>query len=132
MEVTPGKGISHVGEKMNAPSPKYVCVPRTLTAEGRRLDHSTVIRPGPPRARIADGSSRTWAGDILVAGRARLVEAWPTLIELDGWYRLMVSVVLGSGKRPSANDMPPKTRWLLVRLVGHQAAGPDGVWVLLT
>ncbi len=110
------------GEKMNE-MPKYV-VSTTLSDEDASWNNSTVIRddvPGQVR-RIKDQV----AGDILVAGSARLVR---TLAEHDlvDEYRLMVyPVVLGAGKRLFAEGMPHT----VLRLVDTKPVGPDGVFIL--
>ena len=67
------------------------------------------------------------AGDILVAGSARLVQSLAE-DDLVDEYRLMVfPVVLGSGKRLFAAGMPHT----VLRLTDSKPLGPDGV-VLLT
>ena len=110
------------GEKMNA-MPKYV-VSTTLTDADADWNNSTVIRED-----VVGQVSRLKeqvAGDILVAGSARLVQ---TLAEHDlvDEYRLMVfPIVLGSGQR-LFGDRTPRT---VLRLLDSTPLGPDGVFVL--
>jgi len=69
---------------------------------------------------------RELAGDILVAGSARLVQSLAAHQLVDE-YRLMVfPIVLGSGKRLFGDGTPPTT----LRLVGSTPVGPDGVLIL--
>jgi dihydrofolate reductase len=111
------------GEKMNA-MPKYVAS-RTLAPEDASWNNSTVIGQDLP-GELAQ-IKRDVAGDILVAGSARLVQSL-TEHDLVDEYRLMVfPVVLGSGKRLFAGDTPRT----VLRLLDAKPIGPDGV-VLLT
>jgi dihydrofolate reductase len=114
--------LGEFGEKMNA-MPKYV-VSTTLTAETADWNNSTVIGEDVP-AQVLRLKEQV-AGDILVAGSARLVR---TLAEHDlvDEYRLMVfPIVLGSGKR-LFGDGTPHT---VLRLVDSTPIGPDGVCIL--
>jgi dihydrofolate reductase len=115
-------GMGEFGEKMNA-MPKYV-VSTTLTAEDADWNNSTVI--GADLASEVSRLKEQIAGDILVAGSARLVSS---LAEHDlvDQYRLMVfPIVLGSGKR-LFGDGTPRTR---LRLLDSTPVGPDGVFIL--
>ena len=119
----PSMGGDPFGEKMNA-MPKYVAS-TTLTAEDATWNNSTVIGQDLPGevARLKDEV----AGDILVAGSARLVQSLAEHDLVDE-YRLMVfPVVLGSGKRLFADG----TAHTVLRLADSRPLGPDGV-VLLT
>jgi dihydrofolate reductase len=119
----PSMGADPFGEKMNA-MPKYV-VSRTLTAADANWNNSTVIADDVA-GRIARLKEQI-AGDILVAGSARLVQ-FLAENDLVDEYRLMVfPLVLGSGKR-LFGDGTASTR---LRLVESKPLGPDGV-VLLT
>jgi dihydrofolate reductase len=115
-------GTGEFGEKMNS-MPKYV-VSTTLTAADADWTNSTVIADD-----VAGQVSRLKeqvAGDILVAGSARLVR---TLAEHDlvDEYRLMVfPIVLGTGKRLFGDGTPTTT----LRLVDTTPVGPDGVLIL--
>jgi dihydrofolate reductase len=115
----PSMGDNPFGEKMNA-MPKYVAS-TTLTAEDAGWNNSTVIGqdlPGELKAIKQDV-----AGDILVAGSARLVQSLAGNDLVDE-YRLMVfPVVLGSGKRLFGEEMPHT----VLRLVETKPLGPDGV-----
>jgi dihydrofolate reductase len=66
------------------------------------------------------------AGDILVAGSAKLVRSLAEH-ELVDEYRLMLfPIVLGSGKRLFGDCTPPNT----LRLVNSRPIGPDGILIL--
>lgn len=110
------------GEKMNS-MPKYV-VSTTLSDDDADWTNTTVIRDdiAGEVARLKDQV----AGDILVAGSARLVRALAELDLVDE-YRLMVHpVVLGSGKRLFGDGMPRTA----LRLGSSTPIGPDGVLIL--
>jgi len=114
--------MGEFGEKMNA-MPKYVAS-STLASEDATWNNSTIIREDLPGhvSRLKD----ELAGDILIAGSARLLQS---LIahELIDQYRLMVfPVVLGSGKRLFDDG----TRLTRLRLRETTPVGPDGVLVL--
>jgi dihydrofolate reductase len=118
----PSMGHDWFGEKMNN-MPKYV-VSSTLSDEDANWTNSTVIRGDVP-GEIAQVKERV-AGDLLVAGSAKLVR---TLAEHDlvDEYRLMVfPIVLGAGKRLFEQDHTRTT----LRLVDTKAVGPDGVFIL--
>lgn len=106
-------------DKMNS-MPKFV-VSTTLT--DLTWGNSVVIG-GNVAAQVADLSTR-FGGDILVAGSGQLVRA---LMKegLIAEYRLMVfPVVLGSGRRLFAEDIP----LTMLKLVDYLPVGPDGVVV---
>jgi dihydrofolate reductase len=118
----PSMAGDEFGAKMNT-MPKYV-VSTTLADEDAEWTNSTVIR-GDVAGEIARLKERT-AGDILVAGSARLVPALARY-ELVDEYRLMVfPIVLGSGKRLFGEGTPPT----VLRLTDTTPVGPDGVVVL--
>jgi dihydrofolate reductase len=111
------------GEKMNS-MPKYVAS-TTLTADTATWENSTVIGQDLPGelGRV----KQEVAGDILVAGSAKLVRSLAQHDLVDE-YRLMVfPVVLGSGKRLFGDGAPHAT----LRLLDSKPLGPDGI-VLLT
>ncbi len=111
------------GEKMNA-MPKYVAS-TTLSAQDASWNNSTVIGADLP-GELAQ-AKQEFAGDILVAGSARLVQSLAQHDLVDE-YRLMVfPVVLGTGKRLFGDGTPHAT----LRLIDHKPLGPDGI-VLLT
>jgi dihydrofolate reductase len=115
--------MGEFGEKMNQ-MPKYV-VSRTLTAQDAGWNNSTVIHGDELADRVSLLKEQV-AGDILVAGSARLVQG---LIEHDllDELRLMVfPVLLGSGKR-LFGEMSTATR---LRLTDSTPVGPDGVLIL--
>jgi dihydrofolate reductase len=119
----PSMSGDEFGEKMNA-MPKYVAS-TTLTPADASWNNSTVIGQDLPGELAA--IKRDVAGDILVAGSAKLVRSLAEHDLVDE-YRLMVfPVVLGSGKR-LFGDRTPHT---VLRLVDSEPLGPDGV-VLLT
>lgn len=118
----PNMGGDEFGDKMNA-MPKYVAS-TALTAADASWNNSTVIGRDLPGELAA--VKQEVAGDILVAGSARLVQSLAQHDLVDE-YRLMVfPVVLGSGKRLFGEAMPHTT----LRLVGSKPLGPDGVLLL--
>jgi dihydrofolate reductase len=109
-------------EKMNS-MPKYV-VSSTLSDADATWTNSTVIRDDVVNQikRLKDKV----AGDVLVAGSAKLVQ-FLAAHDLVDEYRLMVfPVVLGSGKRLFADG----TAHTVLRLVDTKPVGPDGVLIL--
>ena len=109
-------------EKMNS-MPKYV-VSSTLSDADASWTNSTVIRDDVVNQikRLKD----KFAGDLLVAGSAQLVQ-FLAAHDLVDEYRLMVfPVVLGTGKRLFADGTAHTT----LRLVDTQPVGPDGVLIL--
>ena len=109
-------------EKMNA-MPKYV-VSSMLTEEQADWNNSTVI--GDDVAGQVARVKQEVAGDVLVAGSARLVRSLAEHDLVDE-YRLMVfPVVLGTGKRLFGEGIPHT----VLRLLDSTPVGPDGVVVL--
>lgn len=118
----PSMDTDEFGKKMNA-MPKYV-VSTTLRAEDADWNNSTVI--GGDMASEVRQLKQQVAGDILVAGSAKLVQSL-TEHRLVDEYRLMVfPIVLGSGKRLFAEGTP-RTE---LRLMDSTPVGPDGVFIL--
>lgn len=118
----PSMEAGEFGVKMNA-MPKYV-VSRTLTAEQADWNNSTVI--GQDLASEVTKLKQELAGDILVAGSAKLVQSL-TARQLVDEYRLMVfPIVLGSGKRLFGEGTSPTT----LRLLDSTPIGPDGILIL--
>jgi dihydrofolate reductase len=118
----PSMGGDEFGDKMNA-MPKYVAS-TTLAAEDATWNNSTVIGQDLP-GELAQ-IKREVAGDILVAGSAKLVQSLAQHGLVDE-YRLMVfPIVLGSGKRLFGDGTPYAT----LRLVDSKPLGPDGVLLL--
>ncbi len=110
------------GDKMNS-MPKYV-VSSTLSDPAASWTNSTVIRNDVVNQirRLKDKV----AGDILIAGSAKLVQ-FLAEHDLVDEYRLMVfPVALGTGKRLFADLKAPTT----LRLVDTRSVGPDGVMIL--
>ena len=110
------------GDKMNS-MPKYV-VSSTLSDAAASWANSTVIRNDVVNQikRLKDKV----AGDILVAGSAKLVQ-FLAEHDLVDEYRLMVfPVALGTGKRLFADLKAPTT----LRLVDTRSVGTDGVVIL--
>jgi dihydrofolate reductase len=118
----PSMNAGEFGAKMNG-MPKYV-VSSTLSAADANWTNSTVISDD-----VAGQISRLKqqvAGDILVAGSARLVQSLMQYDLVDE-YRLMVfPIVLGCGKRLFADG----TALTTLRLVDSKPLGPDGVLLL--
>jgi len=109
-------------DKMNA-MPKYV-VSSTLTEEQADWNNSTVI--GDDVAAEVARVKEQVAGDVLVAGSARLVRSLAEHDLVDE-YRLMVfPIVLGTGKRLFGEGTPHT----VLRLLDSTPVGPDGVYVL--
>lgn len=118
----PSMGGDPFGDKMNS-MPKYV-VSGTLSDADAAWTNSTVIRDDVVNQikRLKD----KFAGDILVAGSAKLAQ-FLAAHDLVDEYRLMVfPVVLGTGKRLFADLKAPTT----LRLVDAKPVGPDGVMIL--
>jgi dihydrofolate reductase len=106
-------------EKMNS-MPKYVV---SATLEEAEWNNSTVIK-GDVAEEVAK-LKQQHAGDILIAGSARLVNSLKDLGLVDE-YRLMVfPVVLGSGKRLFEEGSEPTT----LKLVDSQTVG-EGIVIL--
>jgi dihydrofolate reductase len=115
----PNMGGDEFGDKMNA-MPKYVAS-TTLAAEDATWNNSTVIGQDLP-GELAQ-IKREVAGDILVAGSAKLVQSLAQHGLVDE-YRLMVfPIVLGSGKRLFGDGTP----YTVLRLLDSKPLGPDGV-----
>jgi dihydrofolate reductase len=118
----PSMEAGEFGVKMNA-MPKYV-VSRTLTDEQADWNNSSVI--GQDLASEVTKLKQELAGDILVAGSAKLVQSLAAHQLVDE-YRLMVfPIVLGSGKRLFGEGTPPTT----LRLLDSTPLGSDGVLLL--
>jgi dihydrofolate reductase len=89
------EGTGEFGERMNSIR-KYV-VSSTFSDDDATWNNTTVVR-GDVAAEVAKLKAQP-AGDLLVAGSARLARALTSLGLVDE-YRLMVfPIVLGSGKR---------------------------------
>jgi dihydrofolate reductase len=118
----PSMNTDPFGEKMNA-MPKYV-VSSTLSPKDATWNNSTVISTDVA-GQVARLKAQV-AGDIIVAGSARLVRSLAEHQLVDE-YRLMVfPIVLGSGKRLFGDG----TTQTLLRLVDAKPVGPDGVVIL--
>lgn len=118
----PSMGGNEFGDKMNS-MPKYV-VSNTLSDADATWNNSTVIG-GDAESQIARLKEQV-AGDIVVAGSAKLVQ-FLAKHDLVDEYRLMVfPVVLGTGKRLFADGTAHTT----LRLVDSKPVGPDGVIIL--
>lgn len=113
MEETTGE----FGAKMNA-MPKVV-VSTTLTKPTWK--NSTVVTGGGDLPAVVADLTKTYSGDILVAGSATLVESLREHDLVDE-YRLMIHpVVLGRGKRLFKDGGTPGD----LTLVETRKAGPD-------
>jgi dihydrofolate reductase len=118
----PSMNGDQFGQRMNS-MPKHV-VSSTLSDADANWNNSTVIRDDVA-GQISQLKQQV-AGDILVAGSARLVR---TLAEHDlvDEYRLMLfPVVLGNGQRLFGDGTPHA----VLRLVDSRPVGPDGVLIL--
>jgi dihydrofolate reductase len=110
------------GDKMNS-MPKYV-VSNTLSDADATWNNSTVIR-GDVENQIAQLKEQV-AGDILLAGSAKLTQLLAKHDLVDEYRLMLFPVVLGSGKRLFADGTAHTT----LRLVDSKAVGPDGVIIL--
>ncbi|HEX5852674.1 MAG TPA: dihydrofolate reductase family protein [Solirubrobacteraceae bacterium] len=119
----PSMGGDEFGDKMNSMR-KYVAS-RTLTAQDASWENSTVI--GADLSGELECVKREVAGDILVAGSARLVRSLAQHDLVDEYRLMLFPVVLGSGKRLFDDGTPHTT----LRLLDSKPLGPDGI-VLLT
>jgi dihydrofolate reductase len=115
-------GTGEFGEKMNA-MPKFV-VSTTLTDDGAVWTNTTVIRDNVAGqvSRLKEGM----AGDVLVAGSARLVRTLAQHDLVDEYRLMLFPIVLGTGKRLFGDG----TRSTVLRLVDSRSVGPDGVLIL--
>lgn len=118
----PSMGDNPFGEKMNA-MPKYV-VSRTLDDADATWNNSKVIGQDLP-TEVAQLKEQI-AGDILVAGSARLVQGLTEHGLVDEYRLMLFPVVLGAGKRLFAEGTARTT----LRLTDTNPVGPDGVIVL--
>ena len=97
------EGTGEFGEKMNA-MPKFV-VSKTL--EGPSWTNTTVLR-GDLAGEVAELKER-YAGDVLVAGSARLAQSLLAADLVDELRLMVFPVVLGSGKRLFADGADMRT-----------------------
>jgi dihydrofolate reductase len=118
----PAMTDNEFGEKMNG-MPKYV-VSSTLSAADANWTNSTVIS-GDVAGQIARLKPQI-AGDILVAGSARLVQFLAQHNLVDEYRLMLFPVVLGTGKRLFAEG----TAHTVLRLVDSRPLGPDGILLL--
>jgi len=109
-------------DKMNS-MPKYV-VSSTLSASDASWTNSTVI--GDDVVGQVSRLKEQTAGDILVAGSAKLVRFLAEHDLVDEYRLMLFPVVLGSGKRLFADG----TAHTVLRLVNTKPVGPDGVLIL--
>jgi dihydrofolate reductase len=110
------------GARMNS-MPKYV-VSSKLTDEAADWENSTVLRGdwAEQVRRLKDEI----AGDILVAGSARLVQGLTDAGLVDELRLILYPVILGGGKRLLEGPLA-HTR---LRLVDQAVVGPDRVTIL--
>ncbi len=87
------EGTGEFGEKMNA-MPKFVA---STTLENPAWNNTTVLQ-GDLAEEVGE-LKRRFAGDILVAGSARLVQSLLALDLIDELRLMVFPIVLGSGKR---------------------------------
>ena len=118
----PAMGGNDFGDKMNS-MPKYV-VSNTLTDADANWTNSTVIRHDAA-GQIARLKEQI-AGDIVVAGSAKLVQFLAKHDLVDEYRLMLFPVVLGTGKRLFADGTAHTT----LRLVDSKPVGPDGVIIL--
>jgi len=118
----PAMGGNDFGDKMNS-MPKYV-VSNTLTDADANWNNSTVI--GHDAASQIARLKEKIAGDIVVAGSAKLVQFLAKHDLVDEYRLMLFPVVLGTGKRLFADGTAHTT----LRLVDSKPVGPDGVIIL--
>ena len=100
--------------------PKFV-VSNTLA--GASWNNTEVLR-GDLRTNV-EGLKRRFRGDIVVHGRARLLQALLRLDLIDGLRLMLFPIVLGAGKRLFGEDSEPKR----FRLTSTTTVG-EGVTIL--
>lgn len=118
----PSMGGDEFGQKMNS-MPKYV-VSSTLSARDANWNNSTVI-VDDVAGQVARLKQQV-AGDIVVAGSARLVRSLAELDLVDEYRFMVFPLVLGHGKRLFGDGYPHT----VLRLVNSRPVGPDGVMIL--
>jgi dihydrofolate reductase len=89
------EGTGEFGEKMNA-MPKFVV---STTLEDPTWNNTTVLQGGSDLAQEVDALKQQFAGDILVAGSAKLVQSLLAEDLVDELHLMVFPIALGGGKR---------------------------------
>ena len=89
------EGTGEFGEKMNA-MPKFVV---SATLEDPTWNNTTVLKGGSDLAQEVDALKQQFAGDILVAGSAKLVQSLLAEDLVDELHLMVFPIALGGGKR---------------------------------
>jgi dihydrofolate reductase len=97
------------GQKMNA-MPKFVV---STTLERPEWNNTSVLKGGDDLVQEADALKRQFAGDILVAGSATLVQSLIAHDLVDELHLMVFPIALGSGKRLFADGVEPTTLTLV-------------------
>jgi dihydrofolate reductase len=94
------EGTGEFGEKMNA-MPKFVV---STTLEDPTWNNTTVLKGGSDLAQEVNSLKQQFAGDILVAGSAKLVQSLLAEDLVDELHLMVFPIALGGGKRLFADD----------------------------
>jgi dihydrofolate reductase len=89
------EGTGEFGEKMNA-MPKFVV---STTLEDPTWNNTTVLKGGSDLAQEVNSLKQQFAGDILVAGSAKLVQSLLAEDLVDELHLMVFPIALGGGKR---------------------------------
>jgi dihydrofolate reductase len=89
------EGTGEFGEKMNA-MPKFVV---STTLEDPTWNNTTVLKGGSDLVQEVDALKQQFAGDILVAGSAKLVQSLLAEDLVDELHLMVFPIALGGGKR---------------------------------
>ena len=99
-------GTGEFGEKMNG-MPKFVV---STTLENPEWNNTSVLKGGDGLAKEVDALKQQFAGDILVAGSATLVQSLLAHDLVDELHLMVFPIALGSGKRLFADGV--EATWL--------------------
>jgi len=99
------EGTGEFGEKMNA-MPKFVV---STTLEKPEWNNTSVLTGGDDLAQEVEALKQQFAGDILVAGSATLVQSLLAHDLVDELHLMVFPIALGSGKRLFADGVEPTT-----------------------
>jgi len=89
------EGTGEFGEKMNA-MPKFVV---STTLAEPTWNNTTVLKGGSDLVQEVDALKQQFAGDILVAGSAKLVQSLLAEDLVDELHLMVFPIALGGGKR---------------------------------
>jgi dihydrofolate reductase len=103
------EGTGEFGEKMNA-MPKFAV---STTLENSEWSNTTVLGGGADLAKEVNALKEQFAGDILVAGSATLVQSLLANDLVDELHLMVFPIALGSGKRLFADGTEPTSLTLV-------------------